>query len=456
MKRLLLFFIGIQGLYITAQQNAFPIATIVDSVRVKNAQTETYSLYVPSGFSKDLLSKVIFVFDPVGRGRVGVETFKLAAERYNYIVVCSNNSKNGPYEANFAIANRLFEDVFARFNIDQKRIYTAGFSGGSRLAASIAILTNQIAGVVACGAGFSQLPSPDSNFAYVGLVGDEDMNFQEMRSNQRMLDNLSIKNTLFTYSDGHNWPTQDQMIRAIAWLEIQATANGLIPLDSMFLMDEFKREYNYASKMEDAQPYEAVQEYERLLANYSSFFNLDSVKSKTRQIIALTTYKAAYQKSDEIEQSEYRLTEMFLSRFRIESVKGETSDNFEWWKRELGKLFIQESDDPYIQKLYKRLKYRLFAMAIENGNVHRGMNNWQQAIYCDRLLTIMFPKNPSWNFRLATGYAQLDNLGKTLKHLKKAVELGLEDHAQIKENPTFTRFADSKKYIRFIETLKLN
>ena len=38
--------------------------------------------------------------------------------------------------------------MFSDFNIDSKRIYTAGFSGGSRLASAIAVLTDQIQGVI--------------------------------------------------------------------------------------------------------------------------------------------------------------------------------------------------------------------------------------------------------------------------------------------------------------------
>ena len=44
-----------------------------------------------------------------------------------------------------------------RFNIDRKRIYVAGMSGGSRVALYVALQSDSIAGVIASSAGY-----PDS------------------------------------------------------------------------------------------------------------------------------------------------------------------------------------------------------------------------------------------------------------------------------------------------------
>jgi len=156
---------------------------VIDSVQVAGTTDQSFQLYLPKTYDSKESSAIIFIFDPAARGNIGLLPFTQASERFNYILVCSNNSKNGSYDYNFDVANRLFEYVFSRFKIDPKQIYTAGFSGGSRLATTIAALTNSVQGVIGCGAGFMtniQEIENRNSFSYVGLVGDEDMNYQEM------------------------------------------------------------------------------------------------------------------------------------------------------------------------------------------------------------------------------------------------------------------------------------
>src|SRR5947209_16943004 len=96
---------------------------------------------------------IIFAFDPGARGLMPIEHFKDAAEKYGYIVVGSNNSKNGPNVHLSAIINSFWEDTHNRFPIDDKRVYTSGFSGGARVACGVGYMyEGSVAGVIACGA----------------------------------------------------------------------------------------------------------------------------------------------------------------------------------------------------------------------------------------------------------------------------------------------------------------
>jgi poly(3-hydroxybutyrate) depolymerase len=74
-----------------------------------------------------------------------VEKFQAAAETYGYIIAASNNSRNGPYAVSQAAAQAMSTDVSRRFNIDPKRVYLAGMSGGARVATVIALGKNNIA-----------------------------------------------------------------------------------------------------------------------------------------------------------------------------------------------------------------------------------------------------------------------------------------------------------------------
>ena len=124
-----------------SQKEVFDRGKIIDSVFINGNSGESFALYVPNNYDVSAQTPIVFIFDPSARGKTGIHPFVPASEKYGYLLVCSNDTKNGPYQTNYDIANRLFERVFLKFNIDENRIYAAGFSGGSRLAANIALLT---------------------------------------------------------------------------------------------------------------------------------------------------------------------------------------------------------------------------------------------------------------------------------------------------------------------------
>jgi len=54
----------------------------------------------------------------------------------------------------------MWTDTHARFSPDEKQVYTTGFSGGARVAVSMVRgLPGEVAGVIACGAGFPTPPA---------------------------------------------------------------------------------------------------------------------------------------------------------------------------------------------------------------------------------------------------------------------------------------------------------
>ena len=117
--------------------------------------SSSYALYLPSAYSPAKRWPLLLVFDPFARGEVSVKLFHEAAEKYGFIVVGSNNSRN--FEDPSAAIRMLWADVKERYAIDPQRIYTAGLSGGARVASTWRWRADHcIAGVIACGAGLPQ------------------------------------------------------------------------------------------------------------------------------------------------------------------------------------------------------------------------------------------------------------------------------------------------------------
>ena len=107
---------------------------IIEKVACKAEPGFSYALYIPSSYAADRKHPILYAFDPAARGRVPVERYRAAAETYGYLVVGSHDSRNGPGAPINKILSALWTDSHERFAIDDRRVYTTGFSGGARVA----------------------------------------------------------------------------------------------------------------------------------------------------------------------------------------------------------------------------------------------------------------------------------------------------------------------------------
>ena len=161
-----------------------PLGAISDNIQCVAEPAQSYALYLPSGYSSDRLWPVILAFDPGARGRIPVERYQAAAEMYGYVVAGSNQSRNGSWATSESAIRAMSRDVGARFAIDERRVYTAGMSGGARVALAIALNSQRIAGVVASSAGFpDSKPRKSVPFVVFGTAGSEDFNYMENAAN---------------------------------------------------------------------------------------------------------------------------------------------------------------------------------------------------------------------------------------------------------------------------------
>ena len=171
------------------QIDSIPRGQIVERIEVLNDSSQSYALYLPSNYTPDRKWPVLYSFDPGARGRVPVERFKEAAEKYGWIVLGSNNSRNGPWNVSVNAWNAMLTDTHQRFAIDDERMYATGFSGGARAAVRIAAGCKCLAGVIANGAGFpvDLAPSSQMQFVFFGAVGVDDFNYPELKTLQEPL-----------------------------------------------------------------------------------------------------------------------------------------------------------------------------------------------------------------------------------------------------------------------------
>ena len=212
-----------------AEPAELPRGQIVADVQCAGDATQSYALYLPSGYTPDHEWPVIFAFDPGGRGLNPVERYRAAAEKYGYIVAGSNNSRNGSWDETKVAVAAMTRDVATRFAVAQNREYVAGMSGGARVALGVGLSSAGIAGVFASSAGYpdnklrTELPFPVFETA-----GTEDFNYIEMREMDR---ELKTPHRLAIFDGGHVWLSSDLAMEAVEWMEIQAMKSGRKPRD---------------------------------------------------------------------------------------------------------------------------------------------------------------------------------------------------------------------------------
>ncbi len=284
-----LFFVLLQahGLAQTGPSQ-FPVGTVIPKITCSADPTQTYALYLPSGFSANRKWPIIYLFDPFARGEVAVEVVRAAAEKFGYMVAASNNSKNGPMGRSQEAATAIWQDTHLRLPVDAKRRYAAGLSGGARVAASIGLGCGDcVAGVIANAAGFptGTTPPRDMKFAYFAAVGDADFNFAEFVELRRELDAANARYRIRIFEGPHGWAPAGVWVEALNWMDILAMASGSLPRDeariAQTLKDTLMRAQAYESNHDVLA---AFREYQSAVRDFSGLVDISIAKAKLAEL----------------------------------------------------------------------------------------------------------------------------------------------------------------------------
>jgi dienelactone hydrolase len=263
-----------------------PVGRIIGRVVALDNPSQSYALYLPSSYNSAREWPVVFCFDPGARGKRPLEHFRDAAEKYGYILAGSNNSRNGmPY---IQAAQAMWSDVSTRFRIDPRRTYAAGFSGGARVALSLALANSSIAGVIASGAAFSGTLPPKVPFLVFGAAGIEDFNYYELKTLERHLAGLGTPHRVVFFPGGHEWLPAPFATQAIEWFELRAMKSGLRPRDDAFLAEVRRK------RIESAAGEETAGELTTAAAGYASLaadFDLPEYAAKAAGILRSKPFK---------------------------------------------------------------------------------------------------------------------------------------------------------------------
>ncbi len=302
MLRLISFFLSIlslqrpafaqRGSGTNSSPPVFPTGSVVSKVVTIDKPDQSYALYLPSSYSAAKRWPILYAFDPGAHGSGPVELMKDAAERYGYIVVGSNNSRNGSWPIESEAAQAMFKDTHDRFAIDPRRVYFAGFSGGARVAASIAQRCKCAAGLLLNGAGFQPQAAPpdEAPLAVFGAVGTYDFNYPEMVQTDDDLEKFSYPRAFRRFSGPHQWAPASVMEEALAWFRLQAIKNGREDRDDSFVAAQITQESERARGLEQSGDlYAAWKEYRQAAETFSGLTEATPFRARA---VALENDKA--------------------------------------------------------------------------------------------------------------------------------------------------------------------
>jgi predicted esterase len=252
---------------------------VINTVHAASDTSQTYALYLPSGYDRARRWPLLILMDPRGRALVPMGLFRAAAERYGYIVMSSYQTQSdGAIEPNDRAVNAILDDAQSRFSVDTRRFYFAGFSGTGRLAWNYGYsIPDNVAGLIEVGAG---LPNPQlllqqkvvretTPFAVFLAVGTTDFNYEEVRALDARLDAFAIRHHLETFDGPHSWPPEPICNNAIVWLQLQAMRDGRLGISRNWVDSIYKTTTASTDSLARVDPYTASLLYRQSAADFS-------------------------------------------------------------------------------------------------------------------------------------------------------------------------------------------
>ena len=449
-----------------AQTESILKGQVVDRIETLNDSSQSYAFYLPSNYTPDRKWPVLYAFDPGARGRVPVERFKEAAEKYGWIVLGSNNSRNGPWDVVVDAWNAMQKDSHQRFAIDDERMYATGFSGGARAAVRIGVACKCLAGVVGNGAGFpvDVAPSPQMRFVFFGAAGVDDFNYPELKSLQEPLTKAGLIHRVQTFDGRHEWPPTAVAMAAVEWMELQAMKTGKRPRDDGFINATWQQLLSEARTLEESKKYnEAYQLYLDLVASFKGLRDVAELETKVNQLGDSRELKAAIRE----EQTQIRKQRDLQSRLStlITARDGGASINQSEDGFDAGNLLpkilndlrkqSKASEDSAQRRVARRVLDGLFVSLIEQGiSLLQTEKNYSESIKLLTLATEVNPDRPGTFFYLAWAYAANRDKKKSLQSLNTAVEKGFSDPAMITANKAFDSLRNDPDYQQIMARLR--
>lgn len=421
---------------------------VVPSFTVQEDATQSYALYLPSNYAPQKRWPILVAFDPFGRGATAVKLFQTGAEKYGFIVVGSNNSKN--FTDSSRAIRLLWTDVIQRFAVDPRRIYTTGLSGGARVASSLAIgCKTCVAGVIACAAGLppdtKSLPETTEWFLATGTI---DFNYPEMLKLHENLDGHHLVNRLEVFEGPHSWMPASMAEDALAWLQLRAMVKGIAPVNKDFIEELFQKRTTAAqSSLDKGNTLQAWRAYQEIVNDFAKLRDVTVAEKAVAQLKSSKELQRA-RKNEKAALDQQERVEAKLGTI-VSSLGSGTDDREALLQLDSAvneqNRSLQADSESSGREGIERGIWSAFVVAMENGQKDMLARDYPGAKIMFQAGTVIRPEAAWAHSSLAEVYAITGDKKHAVSELRKAVDNGLsnpetfadKDFDRLRDDPAF-------------------
>ncbi len=443
-----------------------PTGVLVEGLVTLAKPDQTYTLYLPSGYTPDRQWPVLFVMDPRGRSRMAAELFVEGAERFGYILVSSDNTASdtppGEPDPNAPALNALLHDSFNRYSIHPQRVYLTGFSGTARFSWRVGFHLydkDMIAGVIACGGGlptgtFSQWKRVA--FAYYGLAGTKDFNHRELRFLDTWLDETDVQHRIDFFDGPHSWASPELLTEALGWMEIQAMKRGLREVDRELVNRLFDSEMARAKAREDeGDLLGAFRLYRSVTEDYRTLRDVSGPKARSERLARLEAFEKAREEmalavnrevvyhrtvSKQVRRIEHEdpapTIDSLLSALEIESLL----------RLAEGESTMAHSAQARLANAWAEMAFYLPRHLLSSDQPARAALAFEVASHIQQ--------PPRIYFNLARARALAGQTEAAFKALDQAMDVGFDNLEQLRTDPDLESLRQEPAYTRLVASLE--
>lgn len=447
---------------VSSNAQEFPAGVLTERVTLKNDSSQSYALYLPSNYDPQKKWPMLYCFEPVARGKLPVSIFQGAAEKYGFIVIGTYNSRNGMDGKTLSkYVSDLFVDTRARFSIDEKRIYTTGFSGGSRVASNIALSCGGcIRGVIGVGAGLpsgnrAKFPLP---YLYFGAFGVDDYNYYEMRTLEKKFDESSGAYVFETFDGAHQWLTKELAETALEWMSLYAMKEGSLEKNEKFI-DGFlaKRTAKAEDHISAKRFFEAYQVYRSIMRDFDSLRDVSGFKRISETMSKSGNLKKSIKEDEQQIDEQMRNTSRLMALGMKLQIAEERSDALQILRTDLSNLqkIAGEKEDSPRRRVARRSVNHVFAETYEAAIFqYERQKKFSQALLNLEVAAEIYPKSPQIWYDRARLYVLNGQEKRAIEALQKAHELGFKNFKEVEAEAAFNGLAQNEQFQKLITLMK--
>jgi predicted esterase len=271
-------------------KDTFAVSKVLPNVPLRKDASQSFALYLPSVYNDTSKLPVIIFFDPHGDGTVPLTLYYKLAEKYGYILIASNNSKNMvPFAQTALFADNLVEEARLRLHADENRISYCGFSGGAKVAMLNGATNPYIHKIIYAGANAEVQPTHPINV--LGFAGVRDMNYTDLvyYDRDKELDNQHIQHMLVEWKGKHEFPSADVFEDAFSFLNT-GTVKDYEKKRPTITDGQLEKENNEKKKYIPAFQNEDLNWWKKEIASLNARKNTDIMSERLLGFISLACY----------------------------------------------------------------------------------------------------------------------------------------------------------------------